>query len=79
MIGNIAATAQIFVEVGDLKQFPEELSTLFCKCLTKLSLQCPIISTLLALVFKSEPELFYSVAHLLYDKLGAARRVKRGH
>ena len=29
--------------------------------------------------FKSEPELFYSVAHLLYDKLGAARRVKRGH
>jgi len=68
VIGNIAATAQIFVEVGDLKQFPEELSTLFCKCLTKLSLQCPIISTLLALVFKSEPEF----ADLVVEKVKLA-------
>ena len=42
--------------MGDLQQYPQEISDLICKMLTMLSMQCPIIATVLALIFKAEPD-----------------------
>ncbi len=41
---------------GDLKRFPDEIATLFQKCFTQLSVQIPIISSLLFLLYEKEPE-----------------------
>jgi hypothetical protein len=46
--------------LGDVKIFAEEYSTFLVKCLKQLSVQIPLIVTLVSLIYESEPEFFAS-------------------
>ena len=56
LVDNLRSVSQVFVQVGDLRLYPDDISHLFVKCMTSLSLQCPIVATLLALIFRAEPD-----------------------
>lgn len=56
LILNLKSLADILVTVGDIKEFAAEISDLFLKCLTQLSVQVSILATLLALIYKQDPE-----------------------
>lgn len=54
LLQNIRTLAEIFVDVGDLKLFPEEISDVFVKCMSSLSVQSTIVSTLLSLIYRRD-------------------------
>ena len=62
---NILQLAEVFISSGDLDSFADEYSDLFVKSFGQLSIQVPIVSTLLALISKSNREF----VTLVLDKL----------
>jgi len=52
---NISTTAEILLSVGDLDDFPEEISDLFVQCFSQLTVQIPILATLLSLLHINKP------------------------
>jgi hypothetical protein len=50
---------------GDLSEFPEEISELFVKCFSQLSVQTPIFASLLALIHAQTPDFTAVVARKL--------------
>ena len=51
---NIKGLAGIFISVGDLYKYPEEFTSLFINCLSSLSVQMPILVTLIAAIYAQE-------------------------
>ena len=64
---NITQLATILVDVGDLKVFPEEISSIFVRCMSALPVQSTVVSTVLALVYRKEG----SFPTIVVDKLEA--------
>ena len=55
------------MDVGDLKVFPEEISSIFVRCMSSLPVQSTVVSTVLALVYRKEG----SFPTIVVDKLEA--------
>ena len=53
---------------GDLKDYPEEISDLFLKCFSQLSVQTPILASLLALIHAQDPEFGVLVGDKLHQR-----------
>lgn len=53
---------------GDLKEFPAEISELLVKCLSQLSVQVPILCSLLALIQAQEPAFAAQVVERLQQR-----------
>ncbi len=66
LLNNIRQLAEIFVDVGDLRVFPNEISDVFVKCLSSLPVQSTIVGTLLGLIYRRES----SFPSLVVQKLG---------
>ena len=62
---NILQLSEVFVSSGDLDDYADEYSDLFVKSFGQLSVQVPIVSTLLALISKNNREF----TTLVLDKL----------
>lgn len=56
MISDMREMAEVLTSTNDLKQFRDDMSELFTKCMSQLSVQGPLIATLLALISKSNNE-----------------------
>jgi hypothetical protein len=54
LLKSVKDLATIMASMGDLDQFSSDLSDLFIKCFSQLSVQSPILSTLLALIYKQD-------------------------
>jgi len=66
VVGNIKALANVMVSVGDIaNENADSIADLTLQCLTKLSVQVPTISTLIALIYKENG----SFPRLILDKL----------
>jgi hypothetical protein len=59
----------VILRAGDLQQYPEEISGLFTKCLSQLSVQIPTLASLLALIHAQEPQFAGLVADKLQQRL----------
>jgi hypothetical protein len=68
MVNNIQQLARVMVQLGDLHRCAAELSTLFVQCLSTMSVQAPIIATVLALISREDHEF----GSLVTKKLGEA-------
>eukprot|EP01038_Epipyxis_sp_PR26KG_P008363 gene8363-11316_t len=64
---NISSLATMLASVGDLQEYSEELSELFVRCFLQLSVQTPIIATLIALINVKEGG--HSFVELVFNKL----------
>ena len=53
---NLRGLANVFVEVGDIVTFPEEISNIFIKCMTKLPVQSTVTATLLSLIYRKDTD-----------------------
>lgn len=69
LLSNIKTTAEIFITVGDLDEYPHEIASLFVQCFSQLSVQIPIIATLLALLHTDKPEFTQLVITKLQERL----------
>jgi len=68
LLTNIRTLAQIFVDVGDLQLFPDDISDVFVKCMSSLSVQSTVVSTLLGLIYRRDA----SFPTIVVRKLGDA-------
>lgn len=69
VVGNIKALANVMVTVGDIaNENADSIADLTLQCLTKLSMQVPILSTLIAVIYKENE----SFPRLVLDKLALA-------
>lgn len=66
---NIQQLADIFVEVGDINVFPEEISAIFVKVMSCLPIQCSMLSTVLGIMFRKECDFTVLVVEKLQDVL----------
>jgi len=57
-----------FLAAGDLKAFPAEISDLMVNCFSQLSVQTPIMASMLALIHTHEPEFTALVADKLQTR-----------
>ena len=69
VIANISQLANILVDVGDLKVFPNEVSDIFVRCMSALPVQSTVVSTVLSLVFKRDANFPLIVKDKLEAKL----------
>ena len=69
LLSNIKTTAEIFITVGDLDEYPQEIASLFVQCFSQLSVQIPIIATLLSLLHTDKPEFTQLVIAKLQERL----------
>lgn len=51
---NIEGLAEAFISKGDIKDFADEISDVFIQCISNLSMQGPIYSTLIAMIYKQD-------------------------
>jgi hypothetical protein len=54
MTANIESLAEILVSVGDINDFADEISDVFIQCISNLSIQVPIYSTLISMIYKQD-------------------------
>lgn len=64
-VPNLVDLSKAFLFKGDLTSFADEMSDLFVKCLSQLSPQVPVVSSLLVLIHKSDS----SFGQIAFDKL----------
>jgi len=69
LITNIRTLAEIFVDVGDLPLFPDDISDVFVKCMSSLSVQSTAVSTLLGLIYRRDATFPAIVVRKLGDAL----------
>jgi len=69
LYSNIKAMSNALMGGGDLKTMPDEISALFVKCMSQLSVQGPIISSLVALLHVEESQFTAILADKLQAKL----------
>ena len=60
--------AFLLLSAGDLKAYPAEISDLVVKCFSQLSVQTPILASMLALIHTHEPEFTALVADKLQTR-----------
>ena len=56
MISDMREMAEVLVSTNDLKTFRDDMSELYVKCMSQLSIQGPLVATLLALMSKANNE-----------------------
>jgi hypothetical protein len=66
---NIHELSNVLIEVGDLKRFPEEISAVFVNCFRQLSVQVPILASLLMLLVENEKDFVELVVRKIQTKL----------
>eukprot|EP01034_Spumella_vulgaris_P023991 gene23991-30278_t len=69
---NIKALADIMLSVDDLKEYANEISDIFVKCFSTLSLQSPIIATILSLIHVKNQTFTTLVVNKLQTRLLSA-------
>jgi hypothetical protein len=69
IIQNIYELSNVLIEVGDLKRFPEEISAVFVNCFRQLSMQVPILASLLMLLAEKEKDFVELVVRNIQTKL----------
>lgn len=56
MLSDMREMTEVLVSTNDLKQFKDDMTELFIKCMSQLTVQGPLIATLLAMISKANNE-----------------------
>jgi predicted negative regulator of RcsB-dependent stress response len=71
-VDYIQQLAKVMVQLGDLQKSAADLSNLFVQCMSRLSVQTPSISTVLALISRDDHDFGSLVARKMGDALLSA-------
>ena len=72
MIFNIRELTNVLLDQGDIVTYAEDISDLFLKSFSTLSMQTPILATLLALIYRKKPSFVDLVVNKISKHIASA-------